>query len=66
MNAQQILMWAQVGGELVKIGAASIGAVLEFAKSAGVEADDAQLQRLLTIIDERQRRAEAEAARPPV
>lgn len=63
MTPQEILLWAQVGGEMVKIGATSIRIVRELISAEDVIADEQQLARLDALYAQRIARAEA-AAKP--
>lgn len=58
-DIQKILVWAQVGQQLVQIGAGSFTAVKNALKSQGVETDDAQLATLDRLYSARIARREA-------
>jgi hypothetical protein len=61
MNANEAMVWVQVGSALVQVCATTIAKIREFAKSEGADAD--QLARLDSDYLQRIQRAES-ASRP--
>lgn len=61
MDLTQIVLWAQVGEQLIKLGVTSVGHLREAMAAGSLEADQATLARLETLYDERIARAEADA-----
>jgi hypothetical protein len=67
VNATDVLVWVQVGGEMLRIGLSSIAHVRDAMAAGTIEADQATLARLEGLYDERIARAEAAAGetQPP-
>lgn len=66
VNPNDILVWAQVGGQLIQIGRASLAQLREvFSRpDNGFEADNVQLDRVATLYQERIGISEAIANAP--
>lgn len=58
-----ILLWAQLGAELVRIGSASYATIRQAVRATD-DGDDAQLARLDKLLVERIAQADREAIRP--
>ena len=65
VTATDLLVWVQVGGEMLRIGLSSIAHVRDAMAAGAIEADQATLARLEGFYDERIARAEAAASETP-